>query len=426
MLAVAQVVGLAVTLAAFVVAVFETGHIAVPAVLGAVVVLQVAALLHTVKRHVDALEEFFAAVTYSDFTRRFVEDDVDAELKDAFNTVLERFQEARADRDLQASYLDTVIRHVPVPLIAARQDGRLTLVNHPARRLIGRASLSNIRDLAALDPAFPERLASIAPGRQRMIEVNLRGVPAELRVSVAEVRMRGAIERIYSIENLSGELSARESSAWRNLIRVLTHEIMNTLTPVTSLAHTTVGMLDDAGAAGDIREAVSTIGRRSDGLIKFVSRYRELLKVPEPSFAEVSVRELLDEVCLLMKPTLDDVAISVDVVPDTLKVAADAQLIEQVLINLLRNAADALQGRPEPSIRIDARLDLGRTVIDVADNGAGIAEEDLDQVFIPFFTTKRDGSGIGLSLCRQIMSAHGGELALSSDAGGTTVKLVFK
>lgn len=418
-------VGLAVTLAAFSVAVLRTGHVAIPIVLGALVVLQVALLLQTVQRHVDALEEFFAAVTYEDFTRRFVEDDVDAELKDAFNTVLERFQDARADRDLQASYLDTVIRHVPVPLIAAAHDGRLTLVNNPARRLIGRTSLTNVRDLADLDPALPGVLASIVPGRQRMVQVNLRGVPAELRVSVAEVRMKGALERIYSIENLSGELSARESSAWRNLIRVLTHEIMNTLTPVTSLAHTTADMLDDPGATADIREAIATIGRRSDGLMNFVSRYRELLKVPEPEIAEVPVRKLLHDVSVLMKPTLENIDITVEVTPESLQVAADRQLIEQVLINLLRNAADALRDRPQPSIRIVADLDLGRTVIRVADNGPGIADDDLDQVFIPFFTTKRDGSGIGLSLCRQIMSAHGGELALSSDGNGTTAKMVF-
>ena len=425
LLAVAQVLALAATLTAFAFTILRTGHVAIPILLGTVVVLQIVALLHTVQRHVDALGEFFAAVTYEDFTRRFVEDDVDVELKDAFNTVLERFQDARADRDLQASYLDTVIRHVPVPLIAAGQDGRLTLVNNPARRLIGRSTLTNIRDLADLGPALPGLLASIAPGRQRMIEVKLRGVPAELRVSVAELRMKGAVERIYSMENLSGELSARESSAWRNLIRVLTHEIMNTLTPVTSLAHTTVDLLDDPAATDDIREAIATIGRRSDGLMNFVSRYRELLKVPEPGFQQVAVQKLLDNVCVLMKPTLENIDLTVDVTPDSLTVSADSQLLEQVLINLLRNAADALNDCPQPEIKIVAGLDLGRTIIQVTDNGTGIDEDDLDQVFIPFFTTKRDGSGIGLSLCRQIMTAHGGELALSSDGSGTTVKMVF-
>lgn len=425
LLTVVQVVGLVLTLVAFAFTILRTGHVAIPILLGTVAVLQIVALLHTVQRHVDALEEFFAAVTYEDFTRRFVEDDVDAELKDAFNTVLERFQDARADRDLQASYLDTVIRHVPVPLIASSHDGRLTLVNNPARRLIGRSTLTNISDLTQLDPALPELLASIDPGRQRMVEVNLRGVPAELRVSVAEVRMKGSIERIYSIENLSGELSARESSAWRNLIRVLTHEIMNTLTPVTSLAHTTMTLLDDPDATDDIREAIATIGRRSDGLMNFVSRYRELLKVPAPNIAQVPVRKLLDDVCVLMKPTLENIDISVDVNPESLSVLVDSQLVEQVLINLLRNAADALRNCPQPSINIVAGLDLGRTIIQVSDNGTGIDDEDLDQVFIPFFTTKRDGSGIGLSLCRQIMTAHGGELALSSGRDGTTIKMVF-
>ena len=175
--------------------------------------------------------------------------------------MLGRFQNARADRDMQATYLDTVIRHVPIAFFAARADGSLSLVNNPARRLTGMPALANIQDLAKLDDGLPTELASIEAGQQRLLQTNIRGLPVELRVSVAEIRMAGEVERLYSIENLSGELSARESSAWRNLIRVLTHEIMNTLTPITSLAQTTVGMLDEPDAAADIRAAITTISR---------------------------------------------------------------------------------------------------------------------------------------------------------------------
>jgi len=425
-LTVVQVCLLALTLCVLALTVLETDHFAVPVVLAGIALLQVLALIGSVQAHVDNLEDFFAAVNYEDFTRRFIEDDVDAELKDAFNKVLERFQDARADRDMQAGYLDTVIRHVPVAFFAARPDGSLSLVNNPARRLTGMPTLRNIHDLATIDETLPAALASIEVGQQRLLQTNIRGLPVELRVSVAEIRMEGEVERLYSIENLSGELSARESSAWRNLIRVLTHEIMNTLTPVTSLAQTTVEMLDDPGSAADIREAIETIGRRSEGMIRFVSRYRELLHVPEPKAEDVSVLELLQNVATLLQPSMESIRISIDVVPESLEIFADRQLIDQVLINLVKNAGDALASTAEPHITLAGKLNLGRVIISVADNGPGIHEHDIDQVFIPFFTTKREGSGIGLSLSRQIMTAHNGDIALESDPSGTTFRLVFQ
>lgn len=424
-LTVVQVCLLVVTLCVLLLTLFETTHIAVPVVVAGIVLLQVFGLIRSVQAHVDTLEDFFAAVNYEDFTRRFIEDDVDAELKDAFNKVLERFQDARADRDLQAGYLDTVIRHVPVPFFAARPDGSLKLVNNPARRLTGMPTLRNMRDLAIIDDALPAALEAIEPGQQRLLQTKLRGMPVELRVSVAEIRMGGESERLYSIENLSGELSARESSAWRNLIRVLTHEIMNTLTPVTSLAQTTVDMLDDPESSDDIREAITTIGRRSAGMIQFVSRYRELLQVPEPASEDIGVLEALQNIATLLQPSLEGVQISVDVVPESLEIFADRQLIDQVLINLVKNAGDALAETAEAHIALAGRLDLGRVIISVTDNGPGIPEDDIDQVFIPFFTTKREGSGIGLSLSRQIMTAHNGDIAVESNSSGTIFRLVF-
>jgi nitrogen fixation/metabolism regulation signal transduction histidine kinase len=420
-----QVLLIALTIALTMAALLETDFLAVPLLLAAVALVQVLVLIHSVHAHVDALEDFFAAINYEDFTRRFVENDVDAELKDAFNRILERFQDARAERDLKAGYLDTVVRHVPVPFIAAKSDDTVSLVNNPARRLTGLAAIGHLDDLGALDPALPDLLRTTPAGQQRLVQARLRDIPVELRVSVSEIRMDGDIERLYSIENLSGELSARESSAWRNLIRVLTHEIMNTLTPVTSLAQTTAGMLDDPDAADDIREAISTIGRRSEGLINFVSKYRELLKVPVPDPRPVDVVDLFRAVAILEQDALNDVDLRIDVVPESLSVTADRQLLDQVMINLVKNAIDAVSDRKDAVITLAARLDFGRTVLSVTDNGPGIPDEILDQVFIPFFTTKREGSGIGLSLSRQVMTAHRGDIVVENLPAGTCIRLVF-
>jgi nitrogen fixation/metabolism regulation signal transduction histidine kinase len=425
LLTVVQVLLLGVSMALLVWALFATDHVAVPLIVAIVVLLQVFLLIRYVESHVDTLEEFFASINYEDFTRRFVEDDVDAELKESFNRVLRRFQDARADRDMQADYLETVIRHVPVPFLAAKSDGSFSFVNNPARRLLGITPLRHIDQLAVFDESLPEKIRAIPSGHQQLLQTRIHQVPAELRVSVSEIRMRGEIERLYSLENLSGELTAREASAWRNLIRVLTHEIMNTLTPITSLAQTAVTMLDKPAAGSEIRAAIETIARRSDGLTSFVSRYRELLKVPQPVPVDVRVDAALQDVVALMREPLAASEVVIDVVPQSLEVRADKPLLDQVLLNLVRNAIDAMSSQPSPSLRLEGHLDAGRVIIAVTDNGDGIDEQTIEQIFIPFFTTKRDGSGIGLSLCRQIMTAHGGDISVQTGAGGTTMRLIF-
>jgi len=347
------------------------------------------------------------------------------ELKEAFNRILAGFQDARAERDIQAGYLETVVKHVPVPFIAARGDGTLSLVNNPARRLTGLPALRRFEQLAELDPQLPRMMQNIEPGSQQLLQTRIRDIPAELRVSVSEIRMAGETERLYSIENLSGELTARESSAWRNLIRVLTHEIMNTLTPVTSLAQTAATMIDEPDATDDIREAVATIARRSEGLMNFVSRYRELLQVPQPDSEAIRVTDALASVTRLMANELKGVRLDVDVLPESLEVYADRQLLDQVLVNLVKNAADAMRDADSPELRLSGKMDFGRVILRVRDNGPGIPEETMDQIFVPFFTTKRDGSGIGLSLSRQIMTAHRGEIVVESDSTGTVVSLLF-
>ena len=309
--------------------ILTTSHIAVPVVVATAVLLQVFALVHFVEVHVNTLEEFFAAIKYEDFTQHFVADDIDAELKDAFNRVLTRFRDARAEREVQANYLEVVVRHVPVPLIAARSDDSLRLVNNPARRLTGLPTLRHLDDLAELDPELPRLMKGIEPGQQRLLQASIRDVPVELRVSVSEIRMGGEAERLYSIENLSGELTARESSAWRNLIRVLTHEIMNTLTPISSLAQTCTTMLDKPSATDDIREAIDTIARRSEGLMRFVAEYRELLKVPKPATLDIKVLDALQSLVTLMAKELDGIRTIVDLEPESLELRADPRLLEQ-------------------------------------------------------------------------------------------------
>ncbi len=206
---------------------------------------------------------------------------------------------------------------------------------------------------------------------------------------------------------------------------MLTHEIMNTLTPVTSLAKTAAGLLQESDATEDVRSAVQTIARRSEGLVNFVLRYRELMKVPQPVMASVSVYTTLNDLVTLMSTELQRVDVHINVVPSSLLVSADSALLDQILVNLVRNALDAMTETSAPRLELQGKMDFGRTMIRVTDNGPGMDEETLRHIFVPFYTTKREGSGIGLSLSRQIMSAHNGEIVVESANKGTTVTLVF-
>ena len=337
---------------------------------------------------------------------------------------LEKFQDARAERDLQSVYLETVVRHVPVPFVAVRGDGTLSLVNNSLRRLTGLPSIRTLEGFVKIDPDLPQKMRAIPSGEQQLLQTRLHGVPVELRVSVSEIRLEGDVERLYSFENLSGELTAREASAWRNLIRVLTHEIMNTLTPVTSLATSAEKIVDDPDARSDLREAIQTIARRSEGLTSFVRRYREVLNVPKPVIASVCVADALKNLATLLREE-SAATVSVDVAPETLSVNADATLLDQVLLNIGKNAVHATADVVKARIDLRATLRFGRVAIEVSDNGSGIDADLQDQVFVPFFTTKRNGSGIGLSLSKQIMSAHGGEIAVDSGKKGTRITLIF-
>ena len=218
---------------------------------------------------------------------------------------------------------------------------------------------------------------------------------------------------------------AEFSRAWRNLIRVLTHEIMNTLTPIASLGETAVAIADEGAARAELKEALTTIVRRSHGLIGFVERYREVMQVPTPQMQTVAVAAALDGIVRLMQEELADVNVDLSVVPRSLEVQADPVLLDQVLVNLVRNAVQAMRESPTKTLRLRGKLEYGRTLVQVADSGCGIAEGVIEQIFVPFFTTRRDGSGIGLSVSRQIMMAHGGQLVASSNDEGTTMSLLF-
>lgn len=400
---------------------------------GLLAVGQVVALVRYVEWTNRELARFLRSVRYADFSQHFSgrgRGEAFHELGTAFGDVMDDFRQARAEKEEQHRYLQTVVQHVGVGLMAVRPAGEVALDNNAARQLLGVPRLRHVRDLEAVSDRLVEAVEQIRAGDRALVRLDDGETARQLALQATEFKLRGELVKLVSLQDIQSELEEKELEAWQQLTRVLTHEIMNSLTPIASLAGTAHALLDEVAddrrvpeseALEDAREAVRTIERRSHRLHTFVEAYRRLTRVPQPQLAVVSVQELLGDVLSLMRGEIEGGGITLEctVEPETLTVTADADLIEQVIINLLRNAVQALDRAPDRRITVEAYIDeQERPAIRVGDNGPGIAREALGKIFIPFFTTKKAGSGIGLSLSREIMRRHGGTLVARSEVGG--------
>ncbi|NBC16035.1 MAG: GHKL domain-containing protein, partial [Bacteroidetes bacterium] len=299
-----------------------------------------------------------------------------------------------------------------------------------------------IGDLVPISRELVDTLFRLHSGEKALVKVVDEDDLLQLSVYATEFRMRDDLYKLVSIQDIQSELEEAEVEAWQKLTRVLTHEIMNSVAPIASLAATANGLLEEtetlpengatdaeeealaADTMEDVRGAVRTIERRSHGLLNFVQAYRRLTRVPTPDFEIIPIPQLFRDVADLMRSDMEarGVRFECTVEPERLDLTADPALIEQVLLNLVKNAMQAAEGTPDAEVRLEAHLGpRGRPVIQVIDNGPGIVEEAMEKIFIPFFTTKKDGSGIGLSLSREIMRQHGGTLTAVSEPGTRTV-----
>ncbi|MFZ0391245.1 MAG: ATP-binding protein [Calditrichia bacterium] len=403
-----------------------------------IIIWQIYLLVQYVEKSMRNLNRFLEAVRYSDFSSSFTGTGLGAsfaELNETFAAVIQKFQEARAEKEENFRYLQTVVQHVGIGLLAFRPDGEVELMNTAVKRLLRIRQLKNITLLGTQSAELVKKLFTMKSGSRTIIKIQEENELLQLAVYATEFKMRGKQIKLVSLQNIQSELEEQELEAWQKLIRVLTHEIMNSVTPIASLASTANEMLleDDDDFRGeksaDVRSAIATIEKRSKGLLQFVNSYRSLTRLPKPDFQIIPVVELFGHICRLMKSELTDKKIHFHshVNPSGLQLTADPAQIEQVLINLLKNAIDGLDSRPDPRIELKAAQDeRGRVVIQVTDNGQGITKEAQDKIFIPFFTTKKSGTGIGLSLSRQIMRLHHGTISVYSEENVKTVfKLIF-
>lgn len=444
-------------------AVLHEGYHATVLLLAAILVIQFFEIIRFISKTNAELVRFFDAVRHADFSQRFELKSLGTgfdELGSTFTDILKRIQAVRSNQEAELRHIKAVIEHVPVPLLSIDHNGKITLWNNSVRRLFGTNAVTHIDDMAKFNADFPKKLQGILAGERTLVNITIDDMEHKLIISATEIITATHKETLLSMQDIQSELALAQLQAWQDLVSVLTHEIMNSITPVASLAKTAVDLVQDvqektqtlsaiseeipqklaeelSEELDDVLSAVKTVARRSDGLMQFVTSYRRLTRLPSPNKKTMSVAILFDHVTRLAKQNWQesDIELSCSVMPQALDIHVDPDMIEQILLNLLLNAEHALAkvDRPieqrtlAPQIMLNAFLNVrGHVVIEVADNGKGIEDENMTQIFVPFFTTKKEGSGVGLALTRQVMLAHNGKVAVrNNNQGGATFSLTF-
>ncbi|MDO8968390.1 MAG: ATP-binding protein [Algoriphagus sp.] len=355
-----------------------------------------------------------------------------------FNAILAKLKEDQAEKEANYQYFRSVFKHLSIGLITFGENGEIQILNVAAKRILNVDDLKNIGEIESINKELHLAIQNLRTGGSELIKIAHPDGIMQLSVYVIELLMRGERFKLVSLQNIQSELEEKEMEAWQNLVKVLTHEIMNSIAPISSLAGTLKGEIEhkmdhneplNPTDMEDCLLGITTIEKRSEGLISFVSDFRSLAHIPPPKFGSIGISRLFDQLEVLLQNQLDSKEIKFikELNPKELILFGDQMQIEQVMINLLQNAIQAVEDSEEKVIKLSAFIDeAGKIILEVSDTGKGIEEEALGKIFIPFFTTKKKGSGIGLSLSKQIMRRHKGNIQVRSTLGeGTTFKLIF-
>ncbi|MCF6352880.1 MAG: ATP-binding protein [Cyclobacteriaceae bacterium] len=349
-----------------------------------------------------------------------------SQLHSSINKLLKRHKEQSSHKSEESLFFKNIVQHAGIGLIAINEEGKVEVMNNAAKKLLQVYDIKYITELQSLSQELVDMFFKLKTGGRDLAKLNIDGELVQLSVYAIELVLKKKPYKMITLQNINSELEEMEMTAWQNLVRVLTHEIMNSVTPISSLAATVESNLKLLGKANetltlafedkeDLLLAIHTIQRRSEGLIHFVKDFRNLTHIPQPKFEKLSVSEIFDGINVLLSKEIlaNKIAFTTTIEPQTLIIDADKALIEQVIINLIKNAIQAFDEETNRLIEVNAFKDTkNRVVISVKDNGSGIEEEALSRIFTPFFTTKKSGSGIGLSLSRQIMRKHKGSLSV--------------
>ncbi len=400
-------------------------------ILGFILILQIIELIRFVNLTNRELSKFIDSIQQSDFTIGFSKDELGKSFKGLFDSMrmmLDVYKKIKIEKEAQFHLLQQIISHVPVGIIVLRSENEIELMNDGARKILAIPEYKTWNNISVKSPAFSEVVDSLPRGRfLQMIELN--GTESQLSLDISEFKMLENKYKLITFSDIKSEIEENEINAWHKLIRILTHEIMNSVTPISSLSETMQLMLeDDTGHAknlmdidnqiiSDVLFSTKTIKKRSEGLLEFVEDYRKLTRIPKPEIQPVNIYEMTLDLSKLISQELtkEQISLSIDV-PGDFEIDLDRNLITQILINLAKNSIESLKlsSIDNKKIVISVKTDGDHKIIYHTDNGGGIDKKDMENIWVPFFTTKKEGSGIGLSLSRQIMKDHGGKIWVNS------------
>jgi two-component system, NtrC family, nitrogen regulation sensor histidine kinase NtrY len=401
-------------------------------------IYQIKLLIEYLDRSHENIASFLDSIRFDDLSYSFKtesDDPVVQRLHKELNEAMLKLRNSRREKDSEFLFFKNIVMHVGIGLIIFKEDGKIEIFNSAARRLLKINRAENIHDLKEVSDTLVNVFIKLKTGGRELVRLKIGDDLVQLSVYAIELTLRGENVKLISIQNIQSELEEKEMEAWQNLVRVLTHEIMNSVTPISSLAGIVEEELkqhmekeEDAQLTteqlNDIHLSLQTISKRSEGLIHFVKEFRSLTNIPKPRQVQIEVKTLLEELVMLHRKELMEkgIQLKISVYPDDLTISADKHMIDQVIINLIKNAIQAFdETEKEKLIELKAALnEKSRPLISIKDNGTGIDPEALEKIFIPFFTTKKTGSGIGLSLSRQIMRQHQGTLTVKSTVGKGT------
>lgn len=383
------------------------------------------------------MESFFEAVRYEDGARRInTRFKQSQNLKVLWQEIQTQLQQLRQKNEELVRYYSLLLEKVPVALVVVEGE-KIELVNSAAQQLFKRSYLTTVDHLQDYGAQLALDIQQIAAGEQRSSHLLSDQVTTAVALSAAAIQLHSGTKKVISIQPIQRELDKQEILAWQNLVQVFTHEIMNSMTPVASLSRTADELLltqleaqpSPDESLQDAQQAIHTVARRAEHLMQFVQAYRRIANPPQLQCVDIAVQDLLENVCRLFQVQVNEQKILIDcaTIPAHLKLKADPAHLEQALINLVRNALDASSGKDDGHIYLKAYIGhSGNLLIDVIDNGTGIPTDKLEQIFVPFYTSKRDGTGVGLFLVKQIMQAHRGSVcALQGENGGSVLRLMF-
>ncbi len=391
------------------------------------------------RRAQEEVAQFVKSVHYRDFSRHFNVQKAPAALqplRQGFNDINTAFKIVSRERETQYQYLQQILELVDTGILSYESETGVTgWMNETLKKMLGIPYLKTIHSLEKRDRQLYEELLALRPGDGKVVRMASGNI--KVLLSATAFQTDGKVYKVIAFQNVDEALDENEAEAWKKLLSVMTHEIMNSVAPISSLADTLKNRLqaaarhltDEEGTVDDLELGIITIKRRSEGLLKFAETYRNLNKITRLHLQKVYVRNLFGNLSALMGPTLEQKQIDLDIILKStdLQIEVDNNLIEQVLINLLVNAMEAVKEKERPNITLSAAMDGRRAVIKITDNGHGMPPDILDKIFIPFFSTKKSGSGIGLSLCKQIMMMHKGSIQVHSIEGrGTSFSLLFE